>query len=357
METPPVVDVVIAVHTPERPVKRAVASVLLRTRANVRVNVVAHNIEAQKIQVELDEFGFDPRVRILSFRDNIPSPAGPKNYGLRAATAEFVSLLDSDDEFEPGAIDAWLGVADRADVIISRVRRENGTLMPAPPVRVFRKESLHGSRDRLSYRVGVWGGLIRRSTFAGLQFAEGLRTGEDQLFTAQLWFSGVRISYPVNAPGYVLHEDQADRVTATVPSVQSEFEYLPALLQEGRSWSQNQADRVSIAVRLLRMQVLDAYQARAEAWTADQAKQLAIVIENLFNYAPQAFDVLSVREASALARLRDAGANHAGFAILTQAQSRFGGYKFLMPKKWWLGLSRQAPMRTRLAGALLVRRR
>ena len=50
--TQPVVDVVIAVHTAQRPVARAVASVL-DCRAPVRVTVVAHHVEPALIEANL----------------------------------------------------------------------------------------------------------------------------------------------------------------------------------------------------------------------------------------------------------------------------------------------------------------
>src|SRR5690606_32966540 len=105
----------------------------------------------------------DTRVRLISLIDGIPSPAGPINAGLDAATAPFTSLLGSDDLYEPGAIDAWLEVQrrGRADVVIPRVSTHSGNTLRTPPTRPFRTHRLDGVRDRLSYRT-VQLGLVSR---------------------------------------------------------------------------------------------------------------------------------------------------------------------------------------------------
>ncbi len=108
--TEPLVDVTIAVHSSTRPIARAVASVIDHTSAAVRVNVVAHNIDPEIIRENLGAYASDPRVRLLSLHDGIPSPAGPMNHGFANSTAPFISVIGSDDELAPGAIDSWLSV-------------------------------------------------------------------------------------------------------------------------------------------------------------------------------------------------------------------------------------------------------
>lgn len=80
----PLVQVVIATHRYERPIERAVASVVEGNTTNGAI-VVVHNIDPQPIRQRLEQFG--SRVQILTCTDGIPSPAGPLNTGLEAATA------------------------------------------------------------------------------------------------------------------------------------------------------------------------------------------------------------------------------------------------------------------------------
>jgi hypothetical protein len=97
----PLVDHIIAVHNNRRPIARAVGSVLKHTSAPIRVSVVCHNTEQGEIRLILGELADDPRLRLLQLDDGIPSPSGPFNAGMDAATAPFTSIMGSDDELEP----------------------------------------------------------------------------------------------------------------------------------------------------------------------------------------------------------------------------------------------------------------
>src|SRR5699024_4536526 len=92
------IDVIIATHTPERPVQRAVHSVLAHTACNVRVTVVVHNTDPAPIEHSLQDYLDEPRLRVVTLNDGIPSPSGPMNHGYSLATATYTSLIGSDDE-------------------------------------------------------------------------------------------------------------------------------------------------------------------------------------------------------------------------------------------------------------------
>ena len=100
----PLVQVVIAIHRYERPIERAVASVVEGNTTNGAI-VVVHNIDPEPIRQRLEQFG--SRVQILTCTDGIPSPAGPLNTGLEAATAPYVTAMGSDDYYQSGAGKAW----------------------------------------------------------------------------------------------------------------------------------------------------------------------------------------------------------------------------------------------------------
>lgn len=135
------VDVVIAVHSAERPVARAAGSVLSGTEAPVRVTVVAHNIDPEIIRGRLGELADHPQLRLIELADGIHSPAGPMNLGFERAEAPFVALLGSDDELAPGAIDSWLALQreTNAEAVLARIRLANGAVDPYPPVRWGRR--------------------------------------------------------------------------------------------------------------------------------------------------------------------------------------------------------------------------
>ena len=77
MHTTPLVDLVIAVHSTERPIERAVRSVLAHTDAPTRVTVAVHEVDPTGISDRLGDLARDDRVRLLPYSDGLRSPAGP----------------------------------------------------------------------------------------------------------------------------------------------------------------------------------------------------------------------------------------------------------------------------------------
>lgn len=294
----PLVDVVIAVHTTQRPIRRAVSSVL-ENRSALRVTVVCHGIPVESIAANLGDLATNPRVRLLAHSDGIPSPAGPFNAGLEAATAPFTSVMGSDDELEPGALDSWLALQarDHADVVIPRLRLVSGGVIRSPLTRPRRTRGLDGVKDRLAYRTAQLG-LVSRSRFPQLRFATGLRSGEDIDYGLELWFSRARIGFDRSGPAYVIHDEGDDRTSTTVRSIDEDFAFLHPILDSPWAVALDRAQKQSIAVKLMRTQVIEAIALRSTAWGTDEPEResLRAVIRHLVEFAPTATSVLSRRD-------------------------------------------------------------
>ena len=321
--TDPIVDVVIPVHTDRRPIARATASVLTTASVETRVSVVCHNVAPEQIAAVLGNWVEDPRVRLLHLEDGIMSAAGPLNAGLDAAAGEFTAILGSDDEYEPGAIDAWVSVArrDEADVVIPPLRTIPAAKTRSPPVRPFRTRNLDGVRDRLAYRT-VQLGLVSRSRFGDVRMTSGLRTGEDVIQGASLWYSDARISLARGAPGYLIHQDDpTNRVSSSAKPAAESLLFLDAVLAREFVSTLTPVQRESFAVKLLRTHVMDILgtSLRAGASPADLAA-LSVGVGRIFALAPTVEGILSRREARILSELlgpADPGRLAAEHAILT----------------------------------------
>ena len=351
--TGPLVDVIIPVHTDQRPIARAVASVLDGTRSDVQVTVVCHNVAASSIAAALGEWSTDARVRLLEFSDGVPSPAGPINAGYAASVAEFTALLDSDDEYEPGAVDAWLRVQrrDDADVVIQPLRHSDGSSKRTPPTRPGRVRSLNGVRDRLAYRTRQHG-LVRRARFPELGMTPALRTGEDVIQGATLWYSDARISHAVHTPAYVIHTDNDDRTsTSTKPAAESLL-FLDAVLAPAFASRLSAAQRESFAVKLLRTHVLDVL-ALALAAGSNPTDFAAIgdAVRRILEFAPSAMGIVSRRESGILRELLGA-ADSGRLAAEHAARFDYRRPSNLMPASLGKMLHREAPLRFLAAIAL-----
>ncbi|MEV4666860.1 glycosyltransferase family A protein [Microbacterium sp. LWO12-1.2] len=342
----PDVDVVIPVHTPSRPIERAVRSVLANTVA-VRVTVVAHNTNADAIAANLADLADHPGVRVLSLQDGISSPAGPMNHGIDAAEAPYFCVLGSDDELDPGALDSWhtVAVSTGATTVIPRVRVEQ-SVETTPPTRRGRTRDLDPVKDRLLYRCMPLG-LIDRSRFGHLRFTPGLASGEDLEFTAELWFTGSHIAYDRNGPAYFGHDDATDRVTRTVRPLAEDFAFLDIVA--ARPWyAAAGADlRRAFGVKNLRVHLMDAVAARLEAPGGIEAHsaELLAVAARIERMSPGAIALLARADRKVLVEL--GGSAPSAEQIRTHLTARWGGGPDgRLTANPFLSLHRQAPYRT-----------
>ncbi|SFT36810.1 glycosyltransferase [Arthrobacter sp. ov118] len=357
----PAVDVVIAVHSSTRPAARALASIAsaglaLNAPEGVRVTVVCHNISRDEISRNVPP-ELAAATRFLELRDGIPSPAGPFNYGLQQATAEFVCILGSDDYLEPGALRQWLELArsHSSAMVIAPQRHAGGALVRTPPVRVGRRFNLDAVKDRLSYRTAPLG-LLRRSEIQrlGLEFSGDLRTGEDQIFSAKLWFGGGRIDYARGTGKYVVGADAEDRVTGQRREIGELFAFALELVADPWFVALPQAQRQALVTKLLRVHVFGVILPRADqgGWTEAEREELARVVRALLAAAPGAERPLSRADARLLRSILTLSPS-AEMLAAAAARRKFGRPQTLIASSLAAQLHPEAPLRFMAASALL----
>ncbi|GAA1302583.1 glycosyltransferase [Brachybacterium tyrofermentans] len=354
----PVVDVIIACHTPERPVGRAVASVLDGNGELAGVTVVCHNIAAAEIAAVIRPEHRD-RVRLMEHHDSYRSASGPFNAGIRASRSEFVAILGSDDTLAPGAVRSWLAVQEstRADFVITRLALGSATAgVPTPAVRAYRRGLVDLVADRLSYRSAPLG-LMRRSLLesTGIELVEGATIGGDVAMVTRLMATW-RTAYDRGGPAYVIGEDAGDRVTYVVRPMQEQLGFFPDLLDAGWFAALPAAARRSIGTKLLRIHVFGAvfYREDPAIWTSRERTDLAAITAEVIARAPGCLEPLSRADR----RLVDACLNPEVPAteLIAAAQDRrhHGRPATLIPREPRFVLDREAPLRF-MAASLAVR--
>lgn len=355
------VDVIIPIHDASRSLERTITSVVDSTKLQVgrqlRVTVVCHNVTAADIAATLS-----PRivaaVSLLELSDGIHSPAGPKNHGLAETSATYVSFIDSDDHLEPGALDAWLHLAERKALaaVIPVERHSDGSLVRTPPTRPWRSAPLHPVKDRLAYRTAPLG-LLRREVLHrhGISFAPGFATGEDQQFTAALWLSGERIAYARRAPAYIVGADAAARVTSASRPVADELAGSAALLTGEWYLARTAAERLAVAVKTVRVHVFGAVLKRSQAreWTAADSAFVRGLLAELNTTAPGYRGPLSIADLRLLDALGDPAANGDTILRLAHGRRRFGHPATLLTRSIRGQFASEGPLRFMAASALL----
>jgi hypothetical protein len=314
----PVIDVVIPVHDPRRPVERAIASALADDLP-VRVTVVCHGLDPERFGARLDSLR-DPRLRVVEFHDGVRSPAGPFNHGIDLATAEYIAVMGSDDHLEPGALRHWYETARSigADAILAPVRELDGSILKVPLVRPGREIRLDPVRDRLAYRSAAIG-LVRRDWMHARRpfFEVGLRTGEDIARSMELWFTGGALGFPRSGPAYVGGYEVEGHTSQAPFSVSDALEPVRRLRRTTWLPTLTARRRRAIAVRVLRLNLLDGVlrrRPRAEDWTADDVDRVRDVTRSWVGVAPAVLAAFSLSDRALLDRVMEPGVDPAGVA-------------------------------------------
>ena len=345
----PRIEVIVGVHTAARPIERLVSSAL-RSQVPLRVTIVAHNTDPEGIRTRLGDLVHDSRVRLLTLDDGVRSPANAFNAGLDVAEGEFVSIIGSDDEFAPGALDAWLTVADdtHADVVVAPVRRDDGGMGTAPRPRPGHVRELDGDRDRLFERAAPLG-LVRCSRFPDLRFTAGVPRGEDQAYTLELWFSTANVVFDATLPPYLEHGDQDGRITLAPGRAKDDFAFLGAMEASAVFPRMTVASRRAVAAKLLRVHVIGAIASRMSGAALDEAERGAInaAAVRLRSWAPDVEDILARRDRALIAAFRTG--NDATVRAILRKRASLRNPNALITANPFRVFSRHAPLRSLLA--------
>ncbi|WP_298746740.1 glycosyltransferase [uncultured Serinicoccus sp.] len=351
---PPVVDVVVAVHSTRRQVARAVRSVLDGSGdLPVRVSVVAHNLTAAETADLLpSDLRENPRVRVLEVSDGIPSPSGPFNAGIEAASAPWVSIMGSDDALAPGALPGWLEAAAGHDpedpVVVLPPVRLAGRPLPTPPARPVRGRGRADLvRDRLSYRSAPLG-LISRGALRlpGARLHPGARVGEDLPMMTAL-YAASEVLLATRAPAYLVHDDAPDRITSDPRPLRDQLLTADALWDLPWMTRLTPAQRRAVGTKVLRIQVFGAILTRPDPawWTPEERAELARVTRRVLDAAPGCADPLSLADHDLLAAALDPQVPVSRLLGLARSRRRHGTPRTLLPGDWRHALDPEAPLR------------
>lgn len=351
------VQVIIACHTPERPIGRAVASVLHGNEDVASVLVVCHNVSKEVIAAAIDPADRE-RIRLVEHHDEHHSASGPFNAGFGAGDSPYVAIMGSDDRLAPGTVTSWLRVRERTDAQFVITRLALGTRahgVPTPAVRMLRSGRVDLVRDRLSYRSAPLG-LIDRAALLGsdLRLVEGATVGGDVEMVTRMVHEW-SVAYDRFGPPYVIGEDARDRVTMVVRPMDVQLGFVPPLL-EAEWFRRSSLDvRHAVVVKFLRIHAFGAvfYRDRAEIWTATERKALSRHVEALLAAAPSALHVLSRADRDLVDACLDPDVPAVVLIDRARARRRHGHPSTVLPREFRHFLRREAPLRF-MAASLAV---
>lgn len=278
-------EIIIPVHKLDRPIRRAVESVLQSPRAGCVI--VAHGVNPHDLDLP-----DDARLCTVTLEEGIGYPGFAFNSGLQAATAPFVGVMGSDDWFDCGAIDSMLRRIERtrSDGVLAPLRHAASSKNNQNPV-TWRRTSLRARQDRLFFRTAPLG-LFARSVFDQPRylFDDDVTAGVDQRNGALLYTSGFKIAHFPNDPAYVVGDDAKTRVTTTVRPLAEHAIAWRRLWRNPDILALPAAERTALAEKFLQVHVLGMIAARpsAEQWLEGDFEWLSDLARDVVSLAPRA---------------------------------------------------------------------
>lgn len=348
------VEIVIACHSPERRVDRAVRSIVVDNGDVASATVVCHNIDSKVIQERIPK-SIRGRVKFLELKDGLQSPSGPFMHGLGQSTATWVGVLGSDDFYEPGAIATMFALSESRDAVLPRLRHDSGQAVRTPPIRPWQRGERNAVSDRLYYRSAPLG-LIRRE-FLGrhnLALDSGFRVGGDLRMSTLLWSLG-SVAVQRNGPRYVIGSDATDRVTMGLAPIAEEMRHVDALWREENQSLLTEEQRQALATKYLRIHIFGAayYRALAGVWQPGDRGALAKSVLRVLKAAPHAAEPLARADRDLLDAILDLSVSDATVGNLARTRRKFGRPNTLFPRSAAYFLHREAPPRFMVASALV----
>ena len=183
-----IISVIIPVYKVERYIRECLESVLSQDYGNLEVILIDDGSPDDSGKI-CDEYADkDSRVKVIHQKNG--GAAAAKNAGLRMATGEYLSFVDSDDTLEPGAYRYMLTLLQEtgADIVQCAFR---DVYVDRTEDRIFREG--RSEEDKISYLTRLpedwtcsllWNKLYKRSLYEGVFFEEGHRI-DDEYFTYQ----------------------------------------------------------------------------------------------------------------------------------------------------------------------------
>jgi glycosyltransferase involved in cell wall biosynthesis len=138
------VSVIIPTYNHAHLIGKALSSLKAQTHTNWEA-IVVNNFSADNTLEVIASFS-DPRIKVINFHNN-GSIAASRNTGIRAATADYIAFLDSDDYWYPQKIEKCLSmlILEQADFCVNSemiIYNEK----PVEPLLCAKKENLTYSK-------------------------------------------------------------------------------------------------------------------------------------------------------------------------------------------------------------------
>lgn len=187
--------VIIAAYNAEKYIEKCLNSFLGSAEG---VDVVAVNDASTDGTGKILE-KFKDKIKIITLEKNCGCIARTRNVGLREAQGDYITFLDADDWYEPGAVKKIINYIDRfqPDILkynYSRVYADGTVTKSSDGTEKFRYvQKLNFRRMVYPYFVNGIGlnsvccAAFKRKMLSGMEFSDKFRTAEDAVFALEAY--------------------------------------------------------------------------------------------------------------------------------------------------------------------------
>lgn len=183
-----VISVIVPVYNVAAYLPQAVESILNQDYQQLEVILIDDGSKDESGAICDRYAARDSRIRVIHQKNG--GAAAAKNAGLRVATGEYLSFVDSDDYLEPNVYGYMVGVLKEEGADVAQFAFRNVYKNRAEDMVLHTGRTQVGTLDYLKRFPTdwscalLWNKLYRRSLFDGIFFEEGHRI-DDEFFTYQ----------------------------------------------------------------------------------------------------------------------------------------------------------------------------
>lgn len=204
----PLVSILTAAHRAEDSILDAIASVQAQTHEHWEL-IIASDCGADYLAMCRTAGVFDRRIRMIATPRHHSGPSVARNEALRLARGKFVTILDSDDTWQPERLAVLLPLAGETGLACDNTRavdRMGATISTAHPTT--------GAPRPIGARAMMASGMphfaLFRRALAGPGYRADLRFAEDVVFNMELIArAGAMVLSPQPLTNYVQHPHSA----------------------------------------------------------------------------------------------------------------------------------------------------
>ena len=208
LNSAPELTVICPVYNPGAFLSKAVTSVLSQGVKDIELLLVDDGSTDGSLELAKRLAEADKRIRVLA-NSGQKGVSGARNTGLRNARGKYIAFLDSDDEFDPGALRARLTYLKKYPAaalvhgplrFVDEYGNDLGVVLATPRKITF--ADMYTNPASLNSVTG------KREILQRFQFREGMVNGEDWLFLATVLRGGFSSDYVEGGSAiYRIHRD------------------------------------------------------------------------------------------------------------------------------------------------------